>query len=291
MVLAGQVGGGLVGAGGLVLTTNDGGFTWTAPAGALPDAAASDLDFRAVAALGSHVWIAGAPGTCVFHSPDGGQSWQVFRTEQTVPLRSLHFIDEYRGWAVGSLGTILHTRDGGQSWRVQRSGGTRVALLGIFSEPQRIPLDLVASQAGSEAFLTAIEIIGRHDQENGTSRPAEFAAPRRAHAAVVAAGGSAADTAWRFPLREAGLLSGSESILARWNQANDGRAAQRLEEHLVRRIRQWRPEVIVTGDVSPRGDNPLAHVTSQMTLAATARLPMRRPIPTSSRARGWRRGR
>ena len=65
MVLAGPVGGWLVGDGGLVLTTNDGGFTWTAPAGALPDAAASDLDFRAVAARGSHVWIAGAPGTCV----------------------------------------------------------------------------------------------------------------------------------------------------------------------------------------------------------------------------------
>ena len=50
-----------------------------------------------------------------------------------------------------------------------------------------------------------------------------------------------------------------------------GRAVQRLEEHLVRRIRQWQPEVIVTEDVSPRGDDPLAHVTSKLTLAAVTK--------------------
>ncbi|MBW8884916.1 MAG: hypothetical protein JF612_09115, partial [Planctomycetia bacterium] len=54
-------------------------------------------------------------------------------------------------------------------------------------------------------------------------------------------------------------------------RANDGQALERLEEHLVRRIRQWRPEVIVTEDVSPRGENPLAHLTNQVTLAAVTK--------------------
>src|SRR4029079_4973374 len=210
---------------------------------------------------------AGAPGTCIVHSPDSGKSWQVFRTEQTAPLRGLCFLYEYRGWAVGSFGTILHTRDGGQSWRVQHPGGTRAALLGIFSEPKRVPLELVAEQADG-AFLTAIEIIGRGDERPGIATKEELTAPRRTHAAVVAAGGTAADTAWRFPLRDAGLLLSSDAILARWNAASDGQATQRLEEHLVRRIRQWRPEVIVTEDVSPRGDDPLAFLINQMTLAA-----------------------
>jgi photosystem II stability/assembly factor-like uncharacterized protein len=259
LLLSGQTGGWLVGDGGLALTTTDGGFSWTAPQGPMPDVAA-DLDFRAVAVRGNNVWIAGAPGTCVVHSPDGGQTWQSFRTEQTAPLRGLWFLDEYRGWAVGSLGTILHTRDGGRSWRVQHSGGARVALLGIFSEPTRIPLDLVADAAAKDAFLTAVEIIGRHDDQPTASA--------RAQAAVVAAGGSAADAAWRFPLRDAGLLLTSDAILAAWNRANDGRATERIEEHLVRRIRQWRPEVIVTEDVSARGDNPLAFLTNQLTLSA-----------------------
>ena len=270
MQLAGEVGGWLVGDGGLVLTTSDAGFTWTAPPGRLPDIATSEIDFRALAVRGSQVWLAGAPGTCVVHSPDGGKSWQVFRTEQTAPLRALYFLDEYRGWAVGSLGTILHTRDGGQTWRTQRQGGTRVALLGIFSDPARVPLELVAQQAGSDAYLSALEILGRRDQEPA-ARPTDHSASHRTHEAVIAVGGSAADTAWRFPLRENGLPQATETVLARWNLANDGQATARLEEHLVRRIRQWRPEVIVTEDVSPRGDNPLAHLTNQVTLAAAAK--------------------
>jgi hypothetical protein len=155
-------------------------------------------------------------------------------------------------------------------WRLQRPSGTRSALLGIFSEPSRVPLELIADQAGNNGFLTAIEIIGCGDF-TVAARRADLTGPRRTHAAVVATGGSAADTAWKFPLLEPGILPTSESVLARWNRANDGQALERLEEHLVRRIRQWRPEVIVTEDVSPRGENPLAHLTNQVALAAAAK--------------------
>lgn len=286
MVLRGESGGWLIGDGGLVLTTSDGGVIWNAPARAIPEDAKGNFDFRAIAVVGNQIWIAGAPGTCVLHSPDAGQSWQLFRTQQTAPIRDLAFLDENRGWAVGALGTIMHTRDGGKSWRVQRSGGTRVALLGIFSEPARVPLELVASQAGSEAFLTAVEIIGRHDQDASASRAEDFTATRRLHEAVVAAGGSAADTAWGFPLSESGLLQSGESILNRWNSVNSGQAKERLEEHLVRRIRQWRPEVIVTEDISPRGENPLAHLTNRVTLDAAAKAADSQAYPAQLSAAG-----
>jgi hypothetical protein len=253
----------LVGDGGLVLSTADGGITWNPPAGKIPDIAATNFDFRALGALGSHVWIAGAPGTCVLHSADGGRSWEILRTDQTAPLCSLDFIDEYRGWAVGALGTILHTRDGGQTWRVQHSGGKRAALLGIFSEPERVPLELIALQSGSDAYVSAIEILGRDVDD--------LTLPDRTRAAMLAAGASYADTAWQFPRPEAGLPQTPQSIAGRWNQIEGGRAIERLEEHIVRRIRQWQPDVIVTEDVSPRGDNPLAHLTNQVTLAAVQR--------------------
>jgi photosystem II stability/assembly factor-like uncharacterized protein len=268
--LVGPSGGWLVGDGGLVMTTADGGTTWARSSGALPESVAGQLDFRALATLGSHVWIAGAPGTCVLHSADSGQTWQVQATDQSAPIHGMWFFDEYRGWAVGSLGTILHTRDGGQTWRVQRSGGKRVSLLGIFSDPQRLPLEVIAAASGSEAYLSAVEIIGRRDLEPA-SGPQDLMLRRRTHAAVVAAGGSAADTAWQFPLHEPGLPVSTDAVLARWNLATGGQAGRRLEEHLVRRIRQWRPEVIVTEDVSPRGDDPLGHLTSQITLAAAAK--------------------
>src|SRR6185295_5996551 len=80
-----------------------------------------------------------------------------------------------------------------------------------------------------------------------------------------------ADDSWRFPLADPAWGESADAILARWNAASDGGAAERLEEHLVRRIRQWRPDVVVTEDVSPRGDDPLAHLTNQVTLAAVTK--------------------
>lgn len=255
----------LVGDGGLVLTTNDSGFTWTATPGALPSAA-SFFDFRALAVSGTHCWVAGSPGTFIFHSADHGQTWQQQRTGHFAPLKAISFLDENRGWAVGAFGTILATRDGGRTWLPQRNGGTRAALLGVFSGPERIPWEVVAASAGNDGYLSVCEILGRQDRDGQS--PANASLPRRTHEAVVAVGGSAADTSWQFPLRAAGTTQTAASVLAFWNEFSDGQATRNATAHLVRRIRTWRPEVIVTEDVSPRGDNPLAHITNQLVLTA-----------------------
>ena len=264
MVLGGRESGWLVGDGALVFVTSDGGVSWNLPPRPLP--VGSGVDFQAVTMLGSHCWIAGNPGSCVLHTADGGQSWEVFRTEQRLPLSSLAFIDENRGWAVGSLGTILATRDGGRTWRAQRSGGARAAMLGIFGSPERVPLEVLALQAASEGYLSAIEILGNRNDD--AADPRRGSQPERTHAGVIAAGGSHASTAWQFPLPEPGLMLTPQAVMDHWNAATDGKAAALLEEHLVRRIRTWRPEVVITENVSPRGENPLAHVTNQVVLGA-----------------------
>lgn len=260
----------LVGEGGLVLRTSDG-WHWTAPPGPLPEAVTGQCDFFALALHGRHVWLAGAPGTCVLHSGDGGQTWEVFRTEQTLPLRGLWFLDEYRGWAVGALGTILHTRDGGRTWRVQRSGGTRAALLGMFSEPARIPLELLASEAAAKGYLAAVELIARPAPPDGGWAPSTANWPLRVHSAVVAAGGSATGSEGLFDLPEEGLHLSVEQLLARFQRTAEDQPLARLEAHLVRRIRQWRPEVIVTEDISPRGNPAAASLTAQLTLGAVGK--------------------
>ena len=264
MKLGAATDGWLIGDGGLVLNTNDGGFTWTSPPQALPTAA-SHFDFRALATYGTHCWIAGSPGTYVFHSADGGQTWQTQRTDHQAPLRAITFLDDNRGWAVGALGTILATRDGGRSWRPQRSGGTRAALLGVFSQPQRVPFEVLAATAGNDGYLSICEILGRQDRDGQPAVNTSLA--RRTHEALVAVGASGADTSWQFPLRNSTNQSAA-SILAYWNEFSDGQATRNATAHLVRRIRTWRPEVILTEDVSPRGDNPLAHLTNQLVLAA-----------------------
>ena len=95
--LAPPTDGWLVGDGGLVMLTHDLGNSWQTPPGPLPDFAAENFDFQALATAGPQVWVAGSPGTRVFHSADGGHTWQPSSTGQTAPLRAITFIDEPPG--------------------------------------------------------------------------------------------------------------------------------------------------------------------------------------------------
>ena len=55
----------------------------------------------------------------ILRTSNGGLTWQ--RTELTVSnnwyFRSVFFIDEWRGWAVGVYGVIMLTNDGGITWQ------------------------------------------------------------------------------------------------------------------------------------------------------------------------------
>ena len=259
----------LVGDGGLLMRTDDLGATWQTPPGPLPDGIGPQFDFTALAVRGPKVWVAGSPGTRIVYTADAGQSWTAFATGQQLPIHGLSFADDQHGWAVGALGTILATEDGGRSWRWQRSGGTRAALLAIFSQPEDVPLELLARLSGNEGYLAVVDVLGRRDAQTPTAGRAH--PDDRLHEAVVGVGACGAEAAWRFPLRPAGLGLSARQIIEGWNQANDGRGLDYLEARLVRQIRLWRPEVIVTHDASPRGDDALGHLVDQAVLQAVER--------------------
>ena len=261
-----QVYGWLVGQGGLVMLTCDTGATWRSPPAELPEGIAPEFDFAALAVIGPNVWIAGSPGTRVFHSPDAGQSWNAFSTGQNLPIRSLAFVDEQAGWAVGELGTILATTDGGRSWTRQHFGGTRAALLGVFSEPRDVPLELFAKLSGNDGYLGAVEILNRRDLE--VPPKADVSRAARLHEAMVDVGASATHSTWQFPLRQAGLKLTAAQVIEGWNAVNDGRGLEEMEAHVVRQIRTWRPEVVVTHDAGPDGENPNEELISRIVLAA-----------------------
>ena len=265
MALAGATGW-VVGDGGLVLHTADGGNSWALPPSPLPAELGRQFDWRCVAAVGPRCWIAGAPGSLIAHSADGGRGWQVFATGQTAPIRRLMFLDERWGWAVGSLGSILASRDGGRTWQRQKGERQSAALLAIVSEPDHIPLELLTRLSGDEGYVGAVELVNRRDVE--TPLRGECSWEERAHAATAAVGGSQADAAWQFPVRQAGLHLGLASILAGWDTLHGGRSTSLLEEHVVRRIRQWRPQVVVTQGASPSGQEPLGHLIQQIVLSA-----------------------
>jgi photosystem II stability/assembly factor-like uncharacterized protein len=244
MRLLPPAGGWVVGDGGLVLTTKDLGHSWQSPPGELPDFAGELFDFHAIAALGQNVWIAGAPGTRIFRSPDGGKTWSTVSTGQQAPIRAMTFIDADHGWAVGDLGTILTTSDGGRSWTIQRAGTARAALLGIFANSADVPLEVLAAYGAGEGYVASVQILHTHavDSENAANNDATD----RARQALLLAGAATADTAWRFPLPPDELKHSPADLLAGLNRETDGRALERIEQHLVRAIRTWRPDVIVT---------------------------------------------
>jgi photosystem II stability/assembly factor-like uncharacterized protein/tetratricopeptide (TPR) repeat protein len=256
----------LVGDGGLVMHTADLGRTWQLPSGDTRGVLHDELDLRAVEVQGANIWAAGSPGSRVAVSNDNGATWQSFRTGQQLPIEDLVFVDAQRGWAVGAMGMILHTADGGHTWRRQRNFGTRVAILGLFSDPAAAPLEMFARLSGNDGYLSTVEIINRRDIDAGSL---SFAAQNdRAAAALSAVGGGPVDTSWRFPLRQPGVHRNPAQWLAGWDRVNDGQAMSRLEMHLVRQIRQWRPEIIVTHAASLRGDDPLGHTINQLVLRA-----------------------
>src|SRR5207302_3584010 len=70
-------------------------------------------------------WAVGDDGV-VWHTIDGGQSWERQPTGVRASLRSIHFLNPYTGWVAGreelphgqgSAGVLLFTQDGGLKWR------------------------------------------------------------------------------------------------------------------------------------------------------------------------------
>jgi photosystem II stability/assembly factor-like uncharacterized protein len=243
MRLAAPTSGWLVGDGGLVMATSDLGRSWQSPLDALPANAAEHFDFHALAVYGQHVWIAGSPGTRVFHSPDGGKTWRSLATGQLAPIRAITFTDELRGWAAGDLGCILATHDGGRTWQRQRAGGGRAALVAVFATAADVPLEILAEYGASDGYIATVDLLHAENSNNRTHYAVESG---RSREAMILAGAAVADTAWRFPLPHDDLALTPADMQAALNRANDGRAIEKLESHLVRTLRILRPDVVVT---------------------------------------------
>ena len=198
----------LVGDGGLLMLTGNSGAAWQAPAGSFPAEAARHFDFAALATRGAKAWIAGTPGARIFFTPDAGATWSSFSTGVSTPLSAMTFVDDEHGWAVGALGTILATSDGGRTWQRQRSGGTRSAILALFAQADDVPLELLARVSGNDGYLIAVEVLTRRDVEVRGDDDVPLA--ERLRQAVLSVGGSFADVAWQFPLRQKGVQLGEE---------------------------------------------------------------------------------
>ena len=66
-------------------------------------------------------WAVGQLGK-IFHTTDGGKSWEEQPSRTNRLLTAADFVDRTHGWVVGEQGVILSSDDGGVTWQQQQSG-------------------------------------------------------------------------------------------------------------------------------------------------------------------------
>lgn len=250
----------LVGDGGAVRQTLDGGASWEAPPAEPPQTLAEGFSWRAVACRGEKVWIAGSPGSIVLRSEDGGQSWESSPTGVSSPLTAMTFVDEQRGWAVGEFGVILATEDGGRTWSAQRGADRRAALLVVVPTVEDLPAEVLAlaAAAGCRTAVTA-------PMAPETPRAAAEVAGRLADAAELL-GADAAHVGWATPLGRADAQLTRAPLLERLNRLTDAQAAVLLADELHRAILAYRPDLVAVA-----GHGGAADLLGEAAVAAAQR--------------------
>ena len=234
-----------VGQGGLLLVSQDSGATWGYLAPRLPESVLSCWDFHSVHGAGSHVWVAGRPGSVLLHSPDRGKTWEVQKTGSELPLHSLFFHDEKRGWAVGELGSILATSDGGKTWKAQRRGGRRAAVMVIQTDSHDTTLGTVANLGAVDSYLTTVIQAIAPDPASASEKEAGQAS--RLARAVRMAGGASGEMLWQFPKPNHVRLKNAHDLEKLWDSMHLrlGKGTEQMTRQLTLAMRIWRPEVVV----------------------------------------------
>lgn len=120
----------VVGDGGLIFSTEDGGKTWTERLDAKNQHFTTE-HLMAVYSLGSRAWTVGFDGI-ILASADGGRTWAKQDSGTTFGLENVYFADQDHGWVVGWSGTILRTEDGGKTWKNVSSKSATWSLSWVF---------------------------------------------------------------------------------------------------------------------------------------------------------------
>ncbi len=120
----------VVGDGGLIFTTEDGGKTWKERLDANGKHFTTE-HLMSVCYLGNRAWAAGFDGA-ILASTDGGRTWASQKSGTTFGLEAIYFFDQNHGWVVGWSGSILRTEDGGNTWKNVSSKASTWSLSWVF---------------------------------------------------------------------------------------------------------------------------------------------------------------
>jgi len=246
----------LVGDGASVLLRPPRQVSWQTPPTPLPKGLSDAMTFRCVAAHGSKAWIAGSPGSVIWHTPDGGRSWQRQTTGGTLPIYGISMGRDGVGVAVGGLGVVLQTSDAGRHWQVVRGGGRRLAMLVIHVTGQTLPLGVVARDSAELGY-----------RSSGVLVCASSAQWRSADRTLRALGGQGVEAGWRLQLDAPELALDAQRLERSWQAAAEGRLDEWLVGRFVGLVRTWRPSVVIVDAADP--ENHAARLVHRSVVKAT----------------------
>ncbi len=107
----------VIGYGGRILETTDGGRTWggvpTPTRRALYDISFGDPPDHRVG------WVSGEAGI-LLRTTDGGRTWTQQESNTEMPLFAIHALTPLHAYAVGDRSVLLQTMDGGATWEVRK---------------------------------------------------------------------------------------------------------------------------------------------------------------------------
>src|SRR5262249_31638710 len=68
----------------------------------------------------AEAWAVGNYGS-IYHTANGGKTWESHESGTKTPLFSVDFVDAQHGWAAGKSAEIRATTDGGRTWKLQKT--------------------------------------------------------------------------------------------------------------------------------------------------------------------------
>ncbi len=113
----------IVGEGGRIISTTNGGTSWTAQTSLV------SANLYGVQFLSPLAGFVTGDGGVVLKTTNGGSLWSPISVPTNLSLRAVDFVDPNNGWVVGAnaagtAGVIAHTSNGGSNWTLQNFNST-----------------------------------------------------------------------------------------------------------------------------------------------------------------------
>lgn len=229
----------LVGDGGLILGSDNGGISWKPQVAGLPKSVIDVFDFRSVDQRNEATCVVGSPGNTVFLNSGGGD-WNLKSLPGSTPLNSIKFVDDSTLVAVGAFGVIHRSVDGGQTWTNVRNGAHRSAVLCLASDPDDVSFRMLSSVSGNDGYRSVVI----QPSARLVSGETDDSISKHVVAGVTQAGANVFESDWMFTRNQPLHSLVREELMLAWGKQTDGRVGQLFPSRIAQLIRTWRPDVV-----------------------------------------------